>query len=254
MKKTKNSLSAILGIITATIAFSACFEKSDNTTNPQTPEVHTTVDISLEQSNEQPSPQQEPQQDPQQQPQQDSSIDAQPEPDTNTSSELTDNPEFLSWAKYGIGTQVTYENTTESQGTTQQSVLTYTLTEKNDDSITYQIQAKTTIDGQDTEIPTEQQSVSSKIPSNIPTRPSQIPGVKIIEEKEEAVSVGDRTLNTSVTKFETQGGEEPHTFSSITTLWESDEVPGRVVRMESITNTDETTHTSTLVLKDLVIK
>jgi len=104
------------------------------------------------------------------------------------------------------------------------------------------------------EMPGIEQTVPAKIPAGTPTRPAQVPGVKIIEEKKESLTIGQKTYKTRVTKFEIQGSDENNPFTSTATLWESDDVPGSTVRMETVTNIGGMSTKTILALKQVDTK
>jgi len=246
MKKATDSLKLTTAILVATLSLSACTETEEKSEPSEPSQPQITEDISLIDNDTTSTIAAET----------DSQGDIleEPPPQMDQIVEMMDNPQYTSWAKFGVGTKITLENSTESQGMTQTAIMTQTLTDINPDSLIYEMSIKTSINGQDMEMPPQQQTVPAKIPAGTPTRPSEVPGVTIIEERQEVVTVGDKSFNTRVTKFEMQGGEEQNNFTSTTTVWESDEVPGMMVRMESVTTFGGTTSQSTLALKQVDVK
>jgi len=171
-------------------------------------------------------------------------------PSQEGTTEMIDNPQYLSWAKFGVGTKVVFENTVESEGTVQKSIFTQTLTEVTPDSITCKIthQNSSTTEQDSQETPEFLQTIPAKVPAGTPIKPDDIPGVKILEQKEEVLTVGEKALKTRFTKYEMPAGDEENVFSSTTTVWESDEVPGNTVRMEIFTNMGESSSKTTISL------
>ncbi len=166
-------------------------------------------------------------------------------PSQEGTTEMMDNPQYLSWAKFGVGTKVVFEHTVESEGTVEKSIITQTLTEVTPDSITCKIthQNSSTNEQDSQETPEFLQTIPAKVPAGTPPmKPYDMPGVKILEQKEEVLTVGEKALKTRFTKYESSWpgmDEVVDVYTVTTTVWESDEVPGNTVRMETFANTGE---------------
>lgn len=242
MKNKTHILKIALGTVVCSLFFSSCEESKEKSAEPQ--QITETRDPSLDTE-----PTTEPASDTATQT--DESALAESSEPTPTTPELIENPQYTSWAKFGVGTTVVIETTSESQGVGNTTTMTQTLTEVTPESLTYEVKIKGNFAGQEMDFPPQPQVIPSKVPAGTPISPSQMPGVEVLEEGEEQLKIGDLTITARRTKFRSKGGEGDTAFESLTTIWESPEIPGGVVKMENEVSMGEMQSKSSMVIKEI---
>ena len=150
--------------------------------------------------------------------------------------EKIDNPLYKHWAQFKPGSYATLKMTTESMGTTSETLLTQTLKEVTAEKVVVEIKTAVTGGGQKIEQPPTLQDIPAKI-TKIDVAEQEAKD-KIEERKqelkegEEEVDAGGKKLKAKWTQTEAKYGE----IVIKTKVWTSEEVPGQTVK--AITSTE----------------
>ena len=139
------------------------------------------------------------------------------------------NPEFINWDSFNVDTSVTIKTVTEMAGTTNETVMTTTMTEKTTDTIKLSTVITMNVQGQEMELPAQERTVEANPPEAEPVEtPDNVTVTELDSGVEEVtVEAGTFECNWVKTKTEMEG------MTTESTVWTSDEVPGMTVKMES---------------------
>ena len=147
-----------------------------------------------------------------------------------------ENPEYTGWAKQKEGTAVTYKMTMSFGGMDITSTVKNTLAEVGKDKVTIETDTTTTFMGKDTKVPTQKREVPKELDGAKGT-PGLDPKTGLPEGAKED---GKEKLKVGGTEYECK----KYTFKSKQklptgeeevegTVWVSDDVPGKLVKMTS---------------------
>ena len=140
------------------------------------------------------------------------------------------NPEFINWDSFDVGASVKLKTVTDKAGTTNETVMTTTMTEKTADQIKLSTVITMTVQGQEMELPASERTVEAFLPEG--QEEVETPeGVTVTEldsgVEEITVEAGTFECQFVKTKTEMEG------MTTEVTVWTSDEVPGQTVKMVS---------------------
>jgi hypothetical protein len=163
--------------------------------------------------------------------------------------EQIDNPAYTAWAKFKPGTSVTTKTETVSKmgGTENKMEMTTTtkLVDLKPDEATIEMTTQMKMGGADMPAST---TPPQKIPAKI-DKPADAGGTAPKVDKKEGtdkVEVGGKTYNTKTVETTT----DANGMKTTAKVWQSDEVPGGMVKMES-TTTGAMESTSKMTLVDV---
>ena len=148
---------------------------------------------------------------------------------TAVAAETVDNPVYVSWAKFGVGTQAVYRSVSDAAGQKTESTVTYKLAEKTPEKAVIEMSTTMTVGGQKIETPVTKMEQVAKIEKVEPPQTEAKPAdVKSAEEK---VKTGGGEFACKVTevKLDANGME------GVSKTWMSDEVPGMLVKSSTTT-------------------
>jgi hypothetical protein len=143
-----------------------------------------------------------------------------------------DNPEYLSWARFKPGSAATITSEMTVGKTKSKSVWTTTLVAKTDDAVELEIVGTFILDGKESPYPAKKRTVP-RFPTEEKADPTAPPKQKVVGEETgtEEVKVLDMTLKTKWKRTKVDVGGLIIEY----TEWRSDEVPGGLVKSETIT-------------------
>lgn len=158
--------------------------------------------------------------------------------------EKVDNPRYLEWSKYKVGTSLKMEVTTVAGGQNIKSTITHTLKEATPEKVV--IETKTSMNLPN--MPAQENAISMVEPAKIekakikPTNPEQMPNCKVINKGTEDLKVGDKTYKCSW--YEVEMEQQGMKFNS--KIWTCEDVLDRMVKNE----TKMSMGTTTMLLVD----
>ena len=148
--------------------------------------------------------------------------------------EKVDNPEFANWSKHKKGTAVTLKVTTDFGGMNTESRFTTTLVDVQPDKVVLETTGVSTVNGMEIKAPSMKRDVPKEVilPASVKKEDytaQKPPGT--FEQGEETVKVAGGEFKAKWYKTKSSAaGNEVESKS-----WMSDDVPGRVVKLESAT-------------------
>lgn len=161
------------------------------------------------------------------------------------------NPEYKMWSKYKPGTMVKTKSVT-SGGAETQIETTTTLKEVTAEKLVLTSQTSMSVMGQKFEQPASDRDVPAKTPTT-PT-PETPEGVRAGDVKsetgEETIEVAGKQVKAKWTQTTTKQGDTTTTAK----VWQSDEIPGGLAKMESRMEGGDTPTTVTLTVTEFVVK
>lgn len=162
---------------------------------------------------------------------------------TAARAEMIDNPQFVNWSKFAVGSSATHDSTSSIGGKEVHVTSTNTLLEKSDSKVVIEIASAIDIDGKIT---------NNKIKQNIAAK---VDRDKITEEADEDVEAAGKTYKCKV--IEVIAGSSPASSKATSKpvevkikFWINPEIPGGVVKME----TNSRMGKRTTILKSFEVK
>jgi hypothetical protein len=140
-----------------------------------------------------------------------------------------DNPTYASWAKFKVGTSTTYVTETVAQGQTAKMTATHKLVELTAEKAVIETSMKTEAAGQSFTMPTQRRDELKIL--EVPT------GTEATQPKPE-IKLGTGDVTTPAGTFSCQWTETTVAMAGMTNtskIWQSESVPGGMVKMESST-------------------
>jgi hypothetical protein len=141
---------------------------------------------------------------------------------------LTDNPAYLSWAKFKPGTLVKYTNDTNAAGNATSIEITQTLKAVAPDQVTVEVKMTTVTAGNKTDMPPFTHQIAAKIKKGDANNPQTADAPKT-ESGTEDVTAAGKTFSCKTTTITS----DANGMTTKATTWTCDDVPGNVVKMES---------------------
>lgn len=155
--------------------------------------------------------------------------------------EQVDSQAYSAWAKFKPGAMVKYEQATKAAGQDVPGTMTMTLKEVTPDHVTVEMTMSMNMGGQVMTMPAQTQTIPAKVEKGDPMS-GEPPADAKVETGEETVEAAGQSYDTKRTKTSmTHDGQEV-----VATVWQSDAVPGGMVKMHSTVG-DSMTTTMTLV-------
>jgi hypothetical protein len=148
--------------------------------------------------------------------------------------EQVDNPQYQGWSKFAAGTAVKYTQTVEAMGQKQDVQVTMTLVSISPEKATIETKATITVQGQTQETPAQKMDIPAKVNKSEAMEVGQpAPNIKAeVKQGEEKVEAAGKTYDCKWTEVKsTQQGTDV-----VAKTWLSDDVPGRLVKMEATTS------------------
>ena len=156
------------------------------------------------------------------------------------SAELRENPAYQAWAGFKPGTTVVVSTVTMQGEAKQADVETLSrLVEVHPDKIVIENTGSMEAGDSRVKLPTEREEIPAKIAAG------KLPAGKIVEEAEESIEVGGRTLRV----YRTRRVEDRGTVGTETTRWSSNQVPGGIAREVIVVRGKQMTVTRTELLR-----
>jgi hypothetical protein len=141
-----------------------------------------------------------------------------------------ENPEFAGWAKFKKGTAVTLKTSSTTAGTTSEILMTTTLVEVGADKLVLETATVTVVNKMEFKGPPVKRDVPKTV--TVPDNVKKAAGDKppgTVEDGAESVKVAGGEFKTTWFKTKT----EVAGMKIESKMWMSDDVPGRLVKMES---------------------
>jgi len=167
--------------------------------------------------------------------------------------EMVDNPEYANWASFEVGAMAKMKGVTlDADGNkVSEQITTMTLTSLDDEAAVVTTEMTIVAAGMEVETP----ATERRIPAQVPVAADDAEAEAQAEAQVEAeVEQGEETIEVAAGTFEchftrttitrTVEGEE---FTSTTTMWTNDEVPGKLVKMEFVSDGQMGKQTSELL-------
>ena len=149
--------------------------------------------------------------------------------------EMVDNPQYATWSSFQVGAMAKMSMVTTAGGQQiVEMVTTQTLTSLDDTMAVVSMQTSMVAGGQTIEQPAIEVEVLAQVPASTQQPPGDVEPE--IEQGEETIDVPAGTFacqRTTVTVTMTVNDQE---FTSVSTTWTSDQVPGGQVKMVAVTN------------------
>ncbi|MHC4662953.1 MAG: hypothetical protein ACYS8W_14830 [Planctomycetota bacterium] len=137
-----------------------------------------------------------------------------------------DNPEYLAWLKFKVGSFVTFKDITKTDSASLESTVTMKLVELTKDKAVVEIKNFMTLGDTEIETSSEKREIAAKI------NKAELPGaVKPDKTGKETIEVNGKKIKTKWEKviIDIDGKE------STMTVWKSDKIPGGIVKSETKT-------------------
>ena len=157
-----------------------------------------------------------------------------------------DSPDFKNWSKFKVGTYVTVISTTEADGKKSESKMWYTLKTVGEDTLTVENET-----AQPENVKVKTPPVSRDFPKTIEADAKSIDSVKAgkpsgtTEEGSETIKVGGTEFKCTWYKFRINTTSGPISAQ----LWVNDDVPGRMVRVKTVSRQATTVAEVTEIVK-----
>jgi len=145
--------------------------------------------------------------------------------------EMVENPAYKAWAAYKPGTTVVLESTTDAGAQKLKMEMTQKLLEVSKDKAVVEVTTKLDLPGVPPQ-PAQKQTIPAKVKKSEAQTPGKLPpGAKgeMKEKGTEKISVGGKSYECKVYEFT---GEQ-NGVKSTGKIWQSEKVPGNLVKMES---------------------
>ncbi|RCK79537.1 MAG: hypothetical protein OZSIB_4291 [Candidatus Ozemobacter sibiricus] len=158
-----------------------------------------------------------------------------------------DNPVYQNWARFKPGTRVAYSQTSEVMGNTTESQIVYELVEVTPDKVVVELTGSTTLLGKRTDMPKARLEYPARTDPADPTVKNALNARTASTEETLDLLGGKLTCKVFEATVEQQGSTIKSRF------WYSDEIPGSLVKSETIMEKPVQTKTL-MVLSEKVIK
>jgi hypothetical protein len=156
------------------------------------------------------------------------------------SPELRENPAYRAWAAFKPGASVVLSTVTMQGATKQADVETVVrLIEVRSDKVVVENSGSMEAGDSRMKLPAERQEIPAKI------APDKLPRGRVVEEAEETIEVGGKSLRV----YRTTRVEEQGTVRTETTTWTSNQLPGGVARETVVVQGKQKTVTRTELLR-----
>ncbi len=142
--------------------------------------------------------------------------------------EEIDNPAYQEWVQYKPGSFVTHKSVMRMQEMTTETTITNTLKEVTLDRVVLEVVTVMTTAGQEMEMPPQTIAFPAMI-EKPEEEAAEAPKLTEIERGKEELTINDVKIETEWVKTEFTQDE----VTTISTVWTSDKVPNRVVKMET---------------------
>jgi hypothetical protein len=143
-----------------------------------------------------------------------------------------DNPTYASWAKFKVGTSTTYVTETDVAGQASKMTMTHKLVELTAEKAVIETTMKTEAAGQSFDMPAQRRDEPKTI---------EVPAVTDPNQPKPDVKEGKGDMTTPAGTFSCKWVETTVAMKGMTTtsrVWQSDDVPGNMVKMESTTSVE----------------
>ena len=141
---------------------------------------------------------------------------------------------YDSWAKHKPGTMVVMAGTTEAGAMKSEMEQTFTLKEVTAEKVVLEMKNSMMVMGNKTEMPAQTMEIPAGAPAAAaaPATPPAMPGGAAAKTSEETVTVAGTEYKATCTESTIdQGGNK-----TVSKVWTSADVPGNVLKMESMTS------------------
>lgn len=156
------------------------------------------------------------------------------------SADLRENPAYRAWAGFKPGTTVVVSTVTMQGEAKQADVETASrLVEVHPDKLVIENTGSMEAGDSRMKLPTEREDIPAKIAAG------KLPAGRVVEEAEESVEIGGRSLRV----YRTRRVEEHGGVCTETTRWISSQIPGGIVREVIAIRGKQTTVTRTELLR-----
>ncbi len=147
--------------------------------------------------------------------------------------EQVDNPQYQGWSKFAAGTAVKYTQAVEAMGQKQEVQVTMTLVSISPEKATIETKATITMQGQTQEPPAQKMDIPAKVNKSEAKEVGQpAPNIKAeVKQGEEKVEVGGKSYDCKWTEVTS----EQAGTNVVAKTWLSDDVPGKLVKLEATT-------------------
>jgi hypothetical protein len=166
--------------------------------------------------------------------------------------EMVENPAYKSWAEHKAGTTVVLESSTDAGGQKLKMEITQKLVELTKDKAVVEVATKLDLPGVPAQ-PPQKQTFPAKVKKSEAQVPGKLPpGAKgeMKDKGSEKVKVGGKDYECKVYEFT---GEQNGVKSS-GKIWQSDKVPGTLVKMESTAKVGEQDMKSSMAVTKIETK
>ena len=156
------------------------------------------------------------------------------------SADLRENPAYRGWAGFKPGSTVVVSTVTMRGEVKQADVETTSrLVEVLPDKVVIETSGSMEAGDSRMPLPTEREEIPAKI------APDKLPSGKVVEETDESIEVGDRTLRV----YRTRRIEERGSVHTETTRWNSGQIPGGMAREIIVVRAKQGTVTRTELMR-----
>jgi hypothetical protein len=165
--------------------------------------------------------------------------------------ELVDNPAYQNWAKYKVGTSVTFSNEITMGGMNMSMEMTQTLAELTPEKATVEVQMTNAM--MPGEMPKQKMAIPAKVEQGKVQEPGKMPEGMKGEAKslgKEKVKIGDVEYTCEVTAFTGEGMGMKSEGKS----WSCPDVPSGLVKMEMKGSGEQGEMQSKMAIRSLTIK
>jgi hypothetical protein len=173
---------------------------------------------------------------------------------TNTSraaDEMVDNPQYAGWSKFKAGTSVKYAQNTVAMGQTTNGEITMTLIAITPEKATIQTKMSMMMNGKNMDMPAQQLDIPAKVTKAEAKETGEPAGSANADTKQgtERIEVAGKSYDCKWT----QVTSEQNNMKAVAKTWLSDEVPGKMVKMEA-TTTGQANSTTKMTLASIETK
>jgi hypothetical protein len=156
-------------------------------------------------------------------------------PGALSAQETIDNPEFTNWSKFKKGTSVTLKSSSSVAGMANEFTLTSTLLEVGSDKLVVETSTVIKAAGMEIKSPAMKRDITKTITLPKGVKKEALAGGK----PEGTVEEGTETLKISGMEIKTKWYKAKSEVAGIKTeskVWMSEDIPGRMVKMEATTS------------------
>lgn len=165
--------------------------------------------------------------------------------------DLVDNPQYAGWSKFKPGTSVKYSQATVAMGQNTEGEIVMTLIAITPEKATIETKMSMVMEGKKVDMPAQKLDIAAKVPKSQAKDTGEPDGSAKAETKQgaEKIEVGGKTYDCKWTEVTS----DQNKMHMIAKTWLSDEVPGKMVKMEA-TTTGEMASTVKLTLAGVETK